>query len=143
MYQRIFSAKNGVSAKKAVFCWIIGVIILESVISLLGLVGSVAATKGIMPDIVKISQEGIQTFNEAAMLQARQSGSESVIPAIAKFAGLPLILGVLLVSTMMAIIVSTADSFLLIPATNLTKDVYQKYLNPKSSEKQILFLAEL
>ena len=141
MYQRIFSAKNGVSAKKAVFFWIIGVIILESVISLLGLVGSVAATKGIMPDIVKIAQEDMQTFNEAAMLEARQSASESVIPTIAKFAGLPLILGLLLVSTMMAIIVSTADSFLLIPATNLTKDVYQKYLNPKASEKQILFFS--
>ena len=111
----------------------------ESVISLLGLVGSVAATKGIMPDIVKIAQEDMQTFNEAAMLEARQSASESVIPTMAKFAGLPLILGLLLVSTMMA--VSTADSFLLIP-TNLT-DVYQKYLNPKASEKQILFLAEL
>ena len=75
------------------------------------------------------------------MLEARQAGSESVIPAIARFAGLPLFLGLLLVSTMMAIIVSTADSFLLIPATNLTRDVYQKYLNPNASEKQILFIS--
>ena len=35
MYQRIFSAQDGGSARKAVFFWIIGVVILESVISML------------------------------------------------------------------------------------------------------------
>ena len=141
MYQRIFSAQDGGSAKKAVFFWIIGVVLLESVISMLGLTGSVAANKGIIPDLVEDAQGGIPIFNEQAMLEARQSGSESVIPAIARFAGLPLFFGLLLVSTMMAIIVSTADSFLLIPATNLTRDVYQKHLNPNASEKQILFIS--
>ena len=94
-------------------------IILESSISFLGLTGSVAADKGLMPDLVGDSQAIV--INEAAqsghaptdadMLSARQAGSESVIPAIAKHGGLPLIIGLLLVSTMMAIIVSTADSF--------------------------------
>ena len=141
MYQRIFSAQDGGSAKKAVFFWIIGVVLLESVISMLGLTGSVAAAKGIIPDLVNNAQSGISMINDRAMLEARQAGSESVIPAIARFAGLPLFLGLLLVSTMMAIIVSTADSFLLIPATNLTRDVYQKHLNPNASEKQILFFS--
>ena len=149
MYQRIFSAKDGGSAKKAVYFWIIGVIILESSISFLGLTGSVAADKGLMPDLVGDSQAVV--ISEAAesgiaptdadMLSARQAGSESVIPAIAKHGGLPLIIGLLLVSTMMAIIVSTADSFLLIPATNLTRDVYQRYVNINASEKQILFIS--
>lgn len=139
MYQRIFSAKNGGSAKKAVFFWIIGVIILESVISMLGLTGFVAATKGIIPNLVADAQLGLS--DSSALLAARQSGSESVIPAIARFAGLPMILGLLLVSTMMAIIVSTADSFLLIPATNLTRDVYSRYINPNATEKKILFVS--
>ena len=86
-------------------------------------------------------RSGIQIFNDSAMLEARQSGSESVIPAIARFAGLPMVIGLLLVSTMMAIIVSTADSFLLIPATNLTRDVYQKHLSTTATEKQILFFS--
>ena len=51
---------------------------------------------------------------------------------------LPVDLGLILVSTMMAIIVSTADSFLLIPATNLTRDVYQRYIHPGADEKQVL-----
>jgi len=141
MYQRIFSARDGGSAKKAVFFWIIGVVLLESVISMLGLTGFVAASKGIIPDLVGNAQSGIQNSDIQGMLEARQAGSESVIPAIAKFAGLPLLLGLLLVSTMMAIIVSTADSFLLIPATNLTRDVYLKYFNPAATEKQILLIS--
>mgnify|MGYP001237275083 FL=1 len=139
MYQRIFSADNGGSAKKAVFFWIIGVIILESVISMLGLSGFVAATKEIIPNIVVEAQAGIVDPSE--LLEAKQSGSESVIPAIARYAGLPLVLGLLLVSTMMAIIVSTADSFLLIPATNLTRDVYLRYIRQDASEKTILFVS--
>ncbi len=140
MYQRIFSAKDGGSAKKAVFFWIIGVILLESVISMLGLTGYVAASKGIIPDLVAEAQLGISDSNLNALLDARQSSSESVIPAIARYAGLPMVLGLLLVSTMMAIIVSTADSFLLIPATNLTRDIYLKHINPNASEKQILVI---
>ena len=141
MYQRIFSAESGGSAKKAVFFWIIGVIILESAISMLGLTGSVAAAKGIIPDMVAKAQAGL--VEPTALLDARQSGSESVIPTIARYAGLPLILGLLLVSTMMAIIVSTADSFLLIPATNLTRDVYCRYINIEASEQKILFISRL
>ena len=139
MYQRIFSAKDGGSAKKAVFFWIIGVVVLESVISMLGLTGAVAASKGIIPDLVAEAQTGIT--DPSALLEARQSGSESVIPAIARYSGLPMVLGLLLVSTMMAIIVSTADSFLLIPATNLTRDVYSRYINPTANEKQILLIS--
>ena len=151
MYQRIFSAKDGGSAKKAVFFWIIGVIILESSISFLGLTGSVAAEKGLMPNLVADSQASViseasqlgKLPAEADMLSARQAGSESVIPAIAKYGGLPIVIGLLLVSTMMAIIVSTADSFLLIPATNLTRDVYQRYINTKASEQQIIFISRV
>jgi len=141
MYQRIFSARDGGSARKAVFFWIIGVVILESVISMLGLTGFVAMTKGIIPDIVANAQSSISGSDPLQLLEARQSGSESIIPAIARFAGLPIILGLLLVSTMMAIIVSTADSFLLIPATNLTRDIYSRYINPNATEKQILIIS--
>ena len=141
MYQRIFSAQDGGSAKKAVFFWIIGVVVLESVISMLGLTGAVAASKGIIPDLVAQAQAGVTDPTASAMLEARQAGSESVIPAIARYAGLPMVLGLLLVSTMMAIIVSTADSFLLIPATNLTRDVYLRYINSAATDKQVLLIS--
>ena len=110
---------------------------------MLGLTGYVAAQKGIIPDLVQQAQSGLTDINTISMLEARQSGSEAVIPAIARYSGLPLILGLLLASTMMAIIVSTADSFLLIPATNLTRDVYLKYINPNSTENQILLISRI
>jgi len=141
MYQRIFSARDGGSAKKAVFFWIIGVIVLESAISMLGLTGAVATAKGLIPDLVADAQSALVNPTEGSLLEARQAGSESVIPAIARFAGLPMVLGLLLVSTMMAIIVSTADSFLLIPATNLTRDVYQRYIHPGADENQVLLIS--
>ena len=141
MYQRIFSARDGSSAKKAVFFWIIGVFVLESAISMLGLTGAVATAKGLIPDLVADAQSALVNPTESALLEARQAGSESVIPAIARFAGLPMALGLLLVSTMMAIIVSTADSFLLIPATNLTRDVYQRYIHPGADENQVLLIS--
>ena len=141
MYQRIFSARDEGSARKAVFFWIFGVIILESVIAMLGLTGFVAITKGIIPDLVFNAQSQIENKDLLSMLQAKQSASEGIIPAISRYAGLPTFLGLLLASTMMAIIVSTADSFLLIPSTNLTKDIYIKYINPDASEKKILFVS--
>ena len=151
MYQRIFSAKDGGSAKKAVFFWVIGVVLLESSISFLGLTGSVAADKGLLPNLVHNEQQVVILESMSAgtdplpsdLLAARQSGSESVIPAIAIHGGLPLIIGLILVSTMMAIIVSTADSFLLIPATNLTRDVYQKHINNNATEKQIILVSRV
>jgi Na+/proline symporter len=41
------------------------------------------------------------------------------------------------------IIISTADSFLLVPATTFIKDVYLAYLNPKANEKRTVLLSRL
>lgn len=130
-YQRIFSAKDGGSAKKAVLFWVVGVIVLESAISFLGLTGAVAEATGVMPasDIPRLLADGNLNPEWSSM-------AEGVIPRIAM--ALPLGLGMVLVATMMAVIVSTADSFLLIPATNLTRDVYQRYFNPEASERTVV-----
>jgi SSS family solute:Na+ symporter len=45
--------------------------------------------------------------------------------------------------TVVGIIISTADSFLLIPATCLIRDVYLNYINPKASDKRTVFLSRL
>lgn len=144
MYQRIFSARDGGSARKAVFFWVIGVVVLETSVSLLGLAGSVAVEKGVMTDVVARAQdahvaEAAGAVTAESLLQAGKAGSESIIPAIA-IEGLPLVLGMLLVATMMAIVVSTADSFLLIPATNLTRDVFQR-VRRKAGEREVLLVS--
>ena len=125
MYQRIFSAQDGGAAQKAVFFWVLGVVVLESAISLLGLTGSVAAGQGLIPNL---AEQG-------------RAATENIIPTVATSPVLPLALGMVLVATMMAIIVSTADSFLLVPATNLTRDVVQRFIAPDMSERMVVLMS--
>jgi SSS family solute:Na+ symporter/sodium/proline symporter len=119
MYQRIFSARDGGAARKAVAFWVIGVVLLESAISFFGLAGSVAVEKELVTGL---------------------SESENIIPAVA-LQVLPVFLGMIMVATMMAVIVSTADSFLLVPATNLTRDVYQRYIRPNAPERHVVMIS--
>lgn len=129
MYQRIFSARDGGNAKKAVLVWVFGVILLETSISFLGLTGSVAAEQGIIPEL----------FPGGGAADVAANLSENVIPTVA-VAALPMVIGMLLVATMLAIIVSTADSFLLVPATNLTRDVYQRFIAPNAPERRVVII---
>jgi SSS family solute:Na+ symporter len=153
MYQRIFSARDGDAARKAVFFWVIGVVILESTISLLGLTGSVAVEQGLMPDIVEQGRLAAISAAEAAggpgtipsasaVADSIRAATETIIPTMA-LEGVPTILGMLLVATMMAVIVSTADSFLLIPATNLTRDVYQRWIAPHAPERRVVLISRI
>jgi solute:Na+ symporter, SSS family len=129
MYQRIFGARDAGTAKKAVLVWVLGVMVLESAIYFLGLTGSVAAGQGIIPEL----------FPGGGPADTPANLSENVIPVVAMQA-VPMLVGMLLVATMMAIIVSTADSFLLVPATNLTRDIYQRFLNRDAPERRVVWI---
>jgi len=115
MYQKLFSAKNEKHARLAVGGWVSGIIIIESVIVFIAVVGS-----AIFPHIE----------------------SESVFLHSARY-GVPTLIGCLLLSSAIAVIISTADSFLLVPATNIMRDIYQRFINPKASEKRILAYSRL
>ena len=56
---------------------------------------------------------------------------------------MPLALGLLFMIAVVGIIISTADSFLLVPATTFIKDIYQAHINSKASEKRIVFMSRL
>lgn len=62
MYQRIFSAQDSGSAHKAVLCWFVGVVVLESGISLLALSGAVAASQGLIPDLALVRKATSNTL---------------------------------------------------------------------------------
>ena len=49
---------------------------------------------------------------------------------------LPFLFGALVMCACMAFIVTTADSYLLSSATNLTNDIYVAYINPNATDKQ-------
>jgi SSS family solute:Na+ symporter/sodium/proline symporter len=42
-----------------------------------------------------------------------------------------------------AIVFSTATTFLMVPSTNLARDVYQRFINPDVSEKRIVFFQRI
>lgn len=118
MYQKFFSAKSEGAARRAVGAWIIGTIIIETLIISVGVFGSV-----VVP--------GLSTGDSEAIV-IRVAGSI-----------LPPALAILLLCGAAAIIVSTANSFLLTPASALMRDVYQKSFNPHATDKQILFYTRL
>jgi Na+/proline symporter len=53
---------------------------------------------------------------------------------------LPLALGSLVMTTIIAVILSTAISYLLVPATALVRDLYQRFINPKASERSLVWV---
>jgi len=56
---------------------------------------------------------------------------------------MPFALSVLFMITVVGIIVSTADSFLLVPATCFINDVYSTYINPKANQKKVILISRL
>ncbi len=59
------------------------------------------------------------------------------------FEALPPALGALLSATVVAVVVSTADSYLLSPASSVVRDVYQRFLRPTSSDREIVLTSRL
>ena len=115
MYQRFFSARDSRGARKAVIGWAAGTIIIEIMIVFTAICGS-----AIYPDI----------------------NSETVMIHIARYSLHPVI-GILLLSALVAVIVSTADSFLLVPSTNIVRDVYLRFINPNLSESKVVALSRI
>jgi len=118
MYQKFFSAKDERHARLSVVWWIVGTIVIEILIVGVGVFGSVA-----VPGLSAGDSEGIVIRVATSVL--------------------PPILGVLLLCGAAAIIVSTANSFLLTPASALMRDVYQKSINPAATDRQILLLTRI
>ncbi len=114
MYQKLFSARDEGAAKRAVAGWILVTIVVETLIISVGVFGST-----LFPNL---------TAGE----------SEAIVLRVA-VSGLPTVLGLMLVCGAAAIIVSTANSFLLAPASALMRDVYLPFVNPDATDKQVLF----
>ncbi len=124
MYQKFFSAKSEKDATHATVGWIIGTVILETVIVAIAVVGSAIFRTG----------EVAQKPREILAYSATHA-----------FHGSPLlmILGALLVGAIFAKVVSTANNYLFSPATNLVNDVFVRYIKPQASNGQVLLVSRL
>ena len=116
MYQRFFSARSEGAAQKAVLWMLGGVAFMETAIILCAWVAS-----SLEPDL--------EIHGRVIAYAARDH--------------LPALLGAFMLTTIMAIILSTAGSYLLAPATCLVRDIYQRFLNPRASERSLVVLLRL
>jgi SSS family solute:Na+ symporter/sodium/proline symporter len=122
IYQKFFAAKDANPARKAVIGMVIGVVTLETALALLAIVG-----RAYYPDLI------------GATSVVGRAATETIILYIARH-GLPLLGGAILLAAAVAIVLSTGNTFLLIPSTNITRDIYQRFINPDASEKALLLL---
>jgi SSS family solute:Na+ symporter/sodium/proline symporter len=163
MYQKFFSAKSEKDATRAVIGWIIGTILLETVIVALAVAGSAIFPTGEVHDhpreiLAYVGLHGFtpqQTVTTIPNLTGPATGvpgqlagggvtvitTTEVVPAFTLHA--LQLLGALLVGAIFAKIISTANNYLFSPATNLVNDIFVRYIRPKAGNRQVLLVSRL
>jgi SSS family solute:Na+ symporter/sodium/proline symporter len=119
MYQKFFSAKDEGTARRSAIGWVIGIIIVDVLICTLAVLG-------------RLKFPGL----------GEEGHAERIILDVARF-GLPTWAGCMLLASGIAIVFSTANSFLLAPATNLTHDIIQRFIAPDMSQRTIVIVSRL
>jgi solute:Na+ symporter, SSS family len=115
MYQKFFSAKSERDAKFAVYGWIVGTLLLETLLITMAVIGS---------------------------SEFKTDNPREIIP-ISAFQGLPSLVGAILLGGIFAKVISTANNYLFSPATNLIHDVYGRFINPNASERRKLVMSRV
>ena len=115
MYQKFFSARSERDARLAVFGWIVGTLILETVIITIAVMGSA---------------------------KFHPQNPREIIPMTARL-GLPEIPGAILLGGVFAKVISTANNYLFSPASNLIHDVYKRFIAPDAGERKTLMVSRL
>ncbi len=119
MYQKFFSARSEKDARRSVVGWVLGTVVLESLIVAIAVFGRALYPTG-----------------EVA-LHPRE-----IIPYTARH-GLPAVMGAVLLGAVFAKVISTASNYLFSPATNLVNDVFVRYIMPGASNKRVLIVSRL
>jgi len=115
-YQRIFASRNARGAKQAVVTLIFAALLIEWLI--------------------------IATAWTAGSMTPEQTNGRYILIYAARH-HMPLALGILFMITMVGVIISTADSFLLVPATTFINDVYSTYINPRANQRRVVFISRV
>jgi SSS family solute:Na+ symporter/sodium/proline symporter len=118
MYQRFFSAKDEREARRSVVGWVIGVILIGIALQSLAVIGS-------------------------GMFIGLDETEAGRIILLVAHDGLPVVVGCILMAAIVAIIISTANSFLLVPATNIMRDIVQRFFKPDITDKGIVLWSRI
>ncbi|OGU16075.1 MAG: hypothetical protein A2X61_13250 [Ignavibacteria bacterium GWB2_35_12] len=118
MYQKFYSAKTPADAKKAVALWIIGTIVVETVVVAIAIYASVKFWN-------------TPNFDPASI----------VLQAAMNLVPKPV--GILLLAAAVVVVISTGMNYLLSPSTNIIRDVYQTFINPQADAKKMVALQKI
>jgi SSS family solute:Na+ symporter len=123
MYQKFASADNEKSARQAVLGMFVGVVLVETLMMLIALVG------------FAIYADDPRFF--LADGSVNRVMAEEIILRIG-FEQLPAIIGAVLFAAGAAIILSTGNTFLMVTSTNVTRDILQAYFFKDATQSQIV-----
>ncbi len=118
MYQKFYSAKTPGDAKKAVVLWIIGTVVVETVVVVIAVYAASYfwGQPGIDPAAIIIHA-------------AREM--------------LPLPVGILLLGAAVVVVISTGMNYLLSPSTNIIRDIYQTFINKDAEQKKLVAMQKV
>jgi SSS family solute:Na+ symporter/sodium/proline symporter len=125
MYQKFSSADSEDNAKKAVMGMFIGVVVVETLMMLIALVGFAIYAD----DPRFFMADG--TVNRAM--------AEEIILRIG-FEQLPVVIGSLLLAAGAAIVISTGNTFLMVTSTNVTRDIFQAFFYKNATSSQVVWI---
>jgi len=125
MYQKFSSADNEQSARKAVMGMFVGVVLVETLMMLIALVG------------FAIYADDPRFFLADGSID--RAMAEEIILRIG-FEQLPVIIGSLLLAAGAAIVISTGNTFLMVTSTNVTRDIIQAFFYKNATPTQVVWI---
>jgi SSS family solute:Na+ symporter/sodium/proline symporter len=125
MYQKFSSADNARNAKRAVMGMFVGVVVVETLMMLIALVG------------FAIYADDPRFFLADGSIN--RAMAEEIILRIG-FEQLPVIVGSLLLAAGAAIVISTGNTFLMVTSTNVTRDIFQAFFYKNATSSQIVWI---
>lgn len=125
MYQKFSSADNESNARRAVMGMFFGVVIVETLMMLIALVG------------FAIYADDPRFF--MADGSVNRAMAEEIILRIG-FEQLPVVIGSLLLAAGAAIVISTGNTFLMVTSTNVTRDIFQAFFFKDATSSQVVWL---
>jgi len=128
IYQKFSSADNEKGARQAVLGMFVGVVLVETLMMLIALVG------------FAIYADDPRFF--LADGSVNRAMAEEIILRIG-FEQLPVIIGSLLLAAGAAIIISTGNTFLMVTSTNVTRDILQAFFYKDARPTQIIWMQRI
>lgn len=119
MYQKFYAAKSPGEAKRAVAIWIVGTIIVETIVIAIAVYASVYN-----------AERGLGWDGRALVLNAARYMTPGPV-------------GVLLLAAACAVVLSTGMNYLLSSSSNVMRDIYQGMINPKADPSKMVALQKV